>query len=568
MDEITELTLGFDVGQWRVDPLKNSISRDAVTRHLENRLMQTLVFLAEHRNEVVARRDLFDSVWQGRVVNDEALFRAISLLRTALDDSAQNPIYIQTIPGVGYRLVADVKAHATSVGTPRPIENSIAVLPFVNLSDDPANEFFSDGVSEQILNSLAQVKDFKVVARTSSFAFRNKSDDLRKIGKILGVSHVLEGSVRKAGNTARTTAQLIKTDDGYHVWSQSFDHSLEDIFGVQDEISGAVALALQRHLLNPMEKSRETSPEIYSLYLQALYFLKPGHIDSIRKALATFQQVTELDPYYAPAWVGIADACWYLISYSAIDKVEALGLANAACARALEIDDLLADAHLCKATLALGFERDWAMGKSALDRALQLAPGSARVWLVTGNMHSSMGNCEQAATLLMRAQSLDPLNTTGHIWLSSNLIALDRLTDAQGVLEQGLELHPDRSLLHMLLGKVLLLRGELDLGYATILKEPIAFWRDYGIVTAMSFLGRPDEADGLMARLEANNRQSAPFQVAELHAIREDMDLAFKWLDLAFDERDNGLTELFVSPHLRPLRRDPRWPAFVTRMGL
>ena len=248
-----ELESGFLIGPWHVEPQRNAISRGSEGRHLENRLMQTLVFLADHQGQVVSRENFFASVWQGRVVNEEALSRAISLLRTALDDNAHTPEFIQTIPGVGYRLIAQVARNKHAAAGTSAIgqahDNSIAVLPFVNLSNNPDNEVFSDGISEEILNSLANVKQFKVAGRTSSFRFKGQTGDIAEIAQRLGVASVLEGSVRQAGLRVRITAQLINAADGYHLWSKTFDREMDDIFALQDEIASAVVDALQLRLL-------------------------------------------------------------------------------------------------------------------------------------------------------------------------------------------------------------------------------------------------------------------------------------------------------------------------------
>lgn len=254
------LESGFCLGEWRVSPQKNAIFRGEDEKHLENRLMQTLIFLAKHEGSVVTREAFFESVWRGRVVNEEALSRAISLLRRALDDCTHSPKYIQTVPGIGYRLVAPVSNTAGTEGDLACVddapENSIAVLPFVNLSSDPDNEYFSDGISEEILNSLTQVESFKVAGRTSSFVFKNGDKGIPEIGKILDVTHVLEGSVRKAGAKVRITAQLIEARSGYHLWSDTYDRILDDIFVVQDEIASAVVHELKAHLLGEAYQAR------------------------------------------------------------------------------------------------------------------------------------------------------------------------------------------------------------------------------------------------------------------------------------------------------------------------
>jgi TolB-like protein len=527
--------------------------------------MQTLVFLAEHQQEVITRQQFHDAVWQGRVVNEEALSRAISLLRTALEDDRQNPTFIQTVPGKGYRLIAEPTLIAARP-TADSRDNSIAVLPFLNLSDDPANEYFSDGMAEEILNSLAQVPDFKVVARTSSFAFKGQNEDLREIGRKLDVSHLLEGSVRKAGNTVRVTAQLISTDDGFHLWSETYDRGLDNIFSVQDEIADAVVDNLKVHILGHVMRKQEIDPEVYSLYLQALHFLKPGQNERLKRALELFQRVTELDPNYPPAWVGIADTCWHLISHDAIDKPWAMEVAEDACNRALELDDNYAEAQLCRSLLSINYSENWELAKSAMDKAHHLAPGIARVSLQAGNLAASMGELEQAHELLDKALSLDPLNTTCHIWLANALIALERYDEAVVIIDQGLEINPDRSVLHNIRARIHFLQGDLDAGQREAELEPENFWREYALILSACYNNKEREAR-LKAFAEIYH-ESAPFQLAELYGVCGDIDEVFRWLNIAIDIKDSGITEMFTSPFLREVRTDDRWRQLVRRRGL
>lgn len=569
---ISELESGFCLGGWHVTPKRNAISRDAEEKHLENRLMRTLVYLAMHQGQVISREQFFESVWQGRVVNEEALSRAISLLRTALEDNTRTPRFIQTIPGIGYRLIAEVSigsGQAVSMSTASDIpENSIAVLPFINLSDDPGNEYFSEGISEEILNSLAQVPSFRVVGRTSSFAFKNRIEDLREIGKILNVSHVLEGSIRKSGRKTRITAQLIKTADGFHLWSETFDRDLDDIFAVQDEIAAAVAGALKLRMLGVPHKVQETEPEAYSLYLQALFFYKFHALDSVEKALGLFKKATEVDPEYAPAWVGVAEAYWSLMSLGVFKKSDCIEPALNANSRALEIDPGLADAHVCMARLCASFQQDWETAQSAMNRAQQLAPGSAKVLLQAGHLASNIGNFEESVDLLKHALSLDPLYTTTHIWLSMSYIPLGRFQEAREILLRALNLNPERPVAHMLLGKILLLQGKYREGHKQMELEPEGFWRQFGLALSLHSLKRFEKADAtLQAMIEAYTHEG-PFQIAEIHGHRGQIDEAFHWLDIALDEHDNGLNELLVSPSLTALHGDPRWAAYVKKMGL
>lgn len=563
---------GFEVGPWRVEPSSNSIYRGERKKHLENRQMRTLVLLAEHHGQVVSRKRFIETVWRERVVNDEALSRAISLLRTALGDDAKTPEFIQTIPGVGYRLVAPVKIIEAAAGeTPPasdPVENSIAVLPFVNISDDASNEYFSDGVSEEILNALTQVDGFHVVGRTSSFAFKNRNEDLRKIGRALNASHVLEGSVRKSDQRVRVTAQLIKVSDGYHAWSGSFDRDLEDIFAAQDEIAAAVTGALTSRLLETFNKSRETGPEAYSRYLQGLHFVRSGTISDVQKALELFQQVVNLDPEYAPAWAGITEAYWYLISYGAIkNRGEAIRAARQANQRALALDDRLAEAHAGKALLIANFDQDWTAARQALNHARAVAPGNTRILAQSGQLASSVGDFEASVEQLRRVVVLDPLFTTGHIWLSLSLIALRRFDEARGTVLQALNVNPNRSILHMILSKILLLQGDFAASLEQAQQEPDAFWRQYALAACLYSLKRRDEADRVFQTMIDSYSDVGPFQIAELHAWRREPDEAFRWLECARKVRDNGLIELLVSPYLAALHADPRWTVIARKLG-
>ena len=569
---LSELQTGFLLGPWQVDPSRNAISIDKKETHLENRLMQTLLFLAAHQNEVVTREQFFNVVWKGRVVNEEALSRAISLLRTALTDDAHRPRFIQTIPGVGYRLIAEVKLtsghHKSEVTSPEHDKYSIAVLPFVNLSSDEANEYFSDGISEEILNSLAQVDQFKVVGRTSSFAFKNRNEDLREIGKALDVSHVLEGSVRKAGDQVRITAQLIKVHDGYHLWSETFDRGVEDIFSVQDDIAAAVVAELKVRLLGELPKTRETTPEAYSLYLQGQHFMKSGVLENMHKALEQFKQSTQADPDYAPAWIGLARTYWYLASYAEMSKLDCVDFAKAASAKALEIDNGLADAHVCSALILSNFDQDWSAAKIALERALLLAPGDAGVLLQAGYLATTMGKFEEGVDMLHQAVTRDPLHTTGYIWYALSLITLDRLEEARNSLQKVLNLNPERVVAHAILGRILQLEGKLTEAHEEMQKEPKGFWRDYSMALSFQAIGDDEKASEALASMIERYSFEAPFQIAELYAQRGDIDRAFEWLERAREDADSGLVALLTTRLLDNLYDDPRWPAFLTKMGL
>lgn len=562
----------FNLDTWLVIADRNIISRHGEEKHLENRLMQTLVFLCQNPGQLIRREQFFDEVWKGRVVNDEALSRAISLLRTALGDNPQNPFFIKTVPGQGYMLIAPV-VPADAHSSPTPIEkasdnNSVAVLPFVNLSSDSRNEYLSDGISEEIINALAQMPSLKVVGRTSSFSFKGINDDIRKIARSLGVTHVLEGSLRMSGDTLRVTAQLIDAEDGFHLWSRNFQCEMQDIFSVQDAIAKGVAEELENSLLQSVGKPRETIAEAYSLYLQGLYLLRSGEVDQLPKALEKFQRVTQLDPGYAPGWLSLADTYWYLISYGMLQRAEAMGPAEQACERALSLDDTLVDALSCEANLCISFSRDWHQATAAVERALHLAPANARAVLQAGNLARTLGDFERAVEHLKQAISLDPLNLTGHIWLGNVYIALNRFEDARDIIGEARNLNPRRIALNCILSHAQICMGLYEAAYETALLEPSGFWQDFSLIASLYALKRQNEADERFAELMQTYSEEAPFQIAEIHCMKGDPDQAFAWLERALDLHDNGLVQLLASAWLRPVRNDSRWPGILQKMNI
>jgi TolB-like protein/lipoprotein NlpI len=562
---------GFAVGNWRVFSDRNVIVRADEEKHLENRLMQTLLFLCEHPGQLIRREQFFDHVWHGRVVNDEALSRAISLLRTALEDTPRNPSYIKTVPGQGYVLIAPVTPANAEVAANARADTgnkSIAVLPFVNLSCDPVNEYLSDGISEEIINALAQLPDLKVVGRTSSFSFKGVNDDIRRIGSSLDVTHILEGSLRIADDTIRVTAQLIDADNGFHLWSKNFHCDMQDIFAIQDAIAAGVVAELEKNLLGSVGKTRETTVDAYSLYLQGLYLLRSGEVDQLPKALDAFRRVTELDSEYAPAWASLADTYWYLTSYGMLQRAEVMELAEAACNRALELDDTLVDAFSCKANLCIAFSRDWEQATDAIERALLLAPANARAVLQAGNLARTLGDFEQAVTHLKKAVSLDPLNLTGHIWLANVSIALGRFEDAVEIMHQALSLNPRRVVLNAVLTNALICQGRYQAAYERALMEPAGFWQDFAMVMSLYALERQSEASECFALLLETYAEEAPFQIAEIYCCRGESDKAFAWLEKACELHDNGLVQLLASSWLKPLHTDTRWPQVLERMKI
>ena len=449
-----------------------------------------------------------------------------------------------------------------------PSEQSIAVLPFVNMSSDPEQEYFSDGLSEELLNLLAQIPSLHVAARTSSFSFKGEKIDIPAVAEKLKVANVLEGSVRKAGNRVRVTAQLIKAVDGYHLWSETFDRTLEDIFAVQDEIAESVVDALKVSLLGAAPKARETNPEAYSLYLHGMHFFDLGDPENLDKAHRAFEQSLELDPDYAPTWDGLTGVYIHKTNTGQIGLQEGVILAREAVARALELDDTLAEAHAGDGFIKMAFDWDWAGAQAAIDRALKLAPSNAKCVRRAGMLATNQGRHEEALELYDKAIELDPLITAGYNNRALVLIALGRLDEAMEAARHVISLNPVQPGPHSIIARCLFLKSEPEAALAEAEQETDPSWSGQIKTMALDALDRHGEAEQVLKKYIEEYRDLMAVQIATIYACRGDVDEAFKWLDHAYEVRDGGLSEMLGEPLFANLHDDPRWTAFLEKMEL
>jgi len=567
----------FSLGPWRVEPDRNAISQGDEERHLEHRLMQTLVFLAENQGETVSREQFFDSVWHGIVVNEEALSRAISLLRTALGDNAHRPTYIQTIPGLGYRLIADVVIRGEQrMAEPHPREfheNSIAVLPFVNLSEDPANEYFSDGITEEILNVLAQGKIFKVVGRTSSFVFKGKNKDLRKIGKALDVAHVLEGSVRKADSRVRITAQLIKTEDGFHLWSETFDRELEDVFAIQDEIASAVLEALKVTLLGitmePQIARGTNNTDAFKAYLKGLHERNRGSVkDTLNTARHSFEQAVALDPGYAKAWAALAFTFSDLIWNSFIEFENGRSRMHEAASKAIKLAPEMADGHLAMGKYwQLGMPK-WQPTLAALGTALRLNPGNTEVLVEWARTNLNLGHWDNAVNAARKALTMEPISVYVNHLLGHILYFSRHYEEAIVALRRTLDLNPNFPKPRYFIAMAHHWMGNSETAWEVIQEEPLEWMRLCASAVILHKLGRTVEANDALARLiEMGLEETNYIQQADIYAQMGDHFQAIECLNKAMDMGDPGLAQLLVDPFLDPIRDDPQFKEIFTKAG-
>ncbi len=426
---------------------------------------------------------------------------------------------------------------ATAVAAVAPNEKSIAVLPFADMSAGKDQEYFADGLSEELLNLLAKLPEVRVIGRTSSFQFKGRNEDLRVIGEKLNVAHILEGSVRKSGEKVRITAQLIRAADGSHLWSQTYDRTLDDIFVVQDDIAGEVVQALKLTLLAPtsVTRSRPVDPEAYNLDLQGRFFLERRSQKDFERAVEYFRRSLERDPEYAPAWAGLSRAYAGQADSGWVPTADGYRRAREAAEQALAFDPQLVDAHLAMGWIQSTYDWDWEAADARYRQALALAPGNAQALRQAGAQASTLGRWNEAIDLTNKAIERDPLRPGSYSNLCLYLLAVNRDTEAEAAIRKAFELDPDGGPWHSLIGLALLLQGKTD---------------------------------AALAALKSKYAGGAAYQIAEAHAFRGEVDLAFEWLERAYDQRDGGVSEIKGDPLMRGLVGDPRYKAFLRKLKL
>jgi eukaryotic-like serine/threonine-protein kinase len=451
-------------------------------------------------------------------------------------------------------------------GTP-----SIAVLPFVNMSPEKNQEYFSDGLSEELLNDLAKIPGLRVVGRTSSFQFKGKNEDLRTVGGKLNVGTILEGSVRKEGQRVRITAQLVKAGDGFQLWSETYDRELNDIFAVQEEIARSVAGSLRVALLGGKTRTpsaRGTNADAYNAYLQGRYFSERRGKENLEKANGYYEQAIKLDPGYAPAWVGLAVAHSRQADSGYLPVQEGYRKAREAAEQALALDANLAEAHAAMGRIKRNYDWDWAGADASSQHALTLEPGNVVVIRDAAVTAAALGHFAEALVADRRATKLDPLSVQAHFNLGFHAYYAGRLEEAVAAFKKALELNPEYPAAHALLGKIYLAQGRPQDALAEMERDPDPAWRLYGLALTYHALGRKKEADSALAEYAAKYQTINAFQIAEVFAFRGGADLAFEWLERAYAQRDGSFSQMKGDPLLKSLENDLRYAAFLKKMRL
>lgn len=612
-----------------VRPSERALLIDGVPADLGSRAFDLLLALIKHGDRVVTKDELLEMVWPGLVVEENNLAAQVSTLRRLLGPKA-----IATIPARGYQfsleetatsdtpapampLVAAPRADKSPGHSPR-IERrqasakvapavltiaervavlggyphaatvnipllSVAVLPFANLTGDANDEYFSDGLADQLLNVLAKIKGLRVIARTPSFSFKGKNVDIATIGARLGVAHVVEGSVKKSGNRLRISVQLVKVADSSPLWSEIYDRTIDDIFAVQDEIAQFVLAELRARLMHQSPGKIElrhvetevaaargrsgNSAEAHRLYLYARVLMYRHASADILKSIDYLRQALAIDPNDAQAWAALSFALVTAADMGASPVGEGIDEALNAAQRALNLAPELVDGHVAMSNYQSLCVWDWQGAMRSVLCALRLAPNDAAALMQAAAICFVLGRMEEALGYAERATVHDPLNALCFRTLNRCLTGLERWTDAETAIRRALELSPAAPVLHATLAQNLHNQARHDEAFAEAHRETTD-WCRLRTLSVLHFRGgNLTEANRTMNALIENHGHEAQFNVALLYGIRGDADRAFEWLERAYLARDSGLSYLKISPLLRPIHADARWRVFLKKMG-
>ena len=500
-------------------------------------------------------------------------FREVQWSRLSGADGA-NALVARTCRLLGMDQAATLPAPAPSAmrapqgsGTP-----SIAVLPFVNMSQDPENEYFADGLSEELLNVLAKLRGLRVASRTSAFFFKGQKIDIPSVAHKLNVATVLEGSVRKSGKRVRITAQLIDVASDSHVWSETYDRELDDIFAVQDDIAKSVVSALRGALLgdsiDAAVKGRSINPEAYRLYLQGKFFGERLTQPDTNKAIDLLKQAIALDPGFALAWAILSKVYKTQAGFGFSGIEEGFARAREAARRSLDLAPDLDEAHLALGQIQQEHDWDWPAAEASYRRALELAPGSMMATRAVATLARILGQSAKAIELYRKSVELDPLSVQSHRALGNLYVGEGRLEDAESCYRVGLEIDRHAGLINAFLAITRMLRGFPEEALGIAREEKHEVFRNLAFAMVQHRLGNREASDAALKVLIDQFDWTCPYQIAEVHAFRGEVDAAFAWLEKAYTQRDPGATFVMCDALLQPLHSDPRYAAFLTKMRL
>ena len=566
-------TIRFEM--FEVDTCAGELRREGVRVKLPEQPLQVLLILLEHPGEAVTREQLQRLLWPSDTFVDfeHGLYNAIKRLREALGDSAETPRFIETLPKRGYRFIAAVDRPTHQPAVPaKAAADSIAVLPFTNLSADPENEFFADGITEEIINALAQIESLHVAARSSAFSFKGKYIDPRTVGEQLNVRTILEGSVRRADNRLRITAQLIDVQNGYHLWSERYDRELKDIFEIQDEIARSITERLRIALggldLEPLVKAGTKSVDAYQLYVKgrALLYRRGGAIPS---SVECFKRAVAIDGDYALAWAGLADSYTTLGYYGLARPDGTMPRAMEAARRAVALDPSVAEAHTALAMVCLMGAWDREEAEREFREAIRLNPKyiQARDWYGLFFLQLSEGRLDEGVEQAKLALASDPLSSYAHAIYGVSCVVARKYAQAVQSSRKAVELDSESYLARLILQFVLHLSGQFQESVA-VSESALAMsgrhpWSMATLALSFADWGKPCEADAVYTEMAARARLQyvAPALLALAGSAAGRRSEAVAHAREAYHIRDPHC-EFFLSSHLDFARRLYAYPEF------
>ncbi|HMJ62064.1 MAG TPA: tetratricopeptide repeat protein [Bryobacteraceae bacterium] len=452
------------------------------------------------------------------------------------------------------------------------LAKAIAVLPLVNDTGDSNDEYFADGLSEELISALSQIKDLKVIGRTSSFHFKNTKEGSKAIGVALGVGYLLEGSVRKSAGRARISVNLVRAADGVNMWSQIYDRALPDIFAVQAEIAQSVAGALKVALLGAPAKNPDApsnqNVDAYTAYLQGRFHEQLYTAADLRKAIEFYETAIRSDPHYALAYAALSRSWWALGDTTGDDVAEANRKARAAAERAVAEDPNSAEGHAALGQILVSVDRNAKGAEAEYRRALELDPASAEPKIGLSSVIANFGQIEEAVVLLQQAVQLEPLTTNAHFDLARLLTSLGRYDEAVRSVNKAIQLQPGGAGTWEMLALVEAKRGDGEAALRAAMQESDPDWRAYAIALAQQARGDAKAADEALNALIAGHSNDMSFQIATVYAFRGDADKTFEWLEQAYKKQDPGVMAIVDNPFTRELRSDPRFGAFCKKIGV
>ncbi len=516
------------------------------------------------------------------------VYNELRYVQREIESGAIAPTPAAASPGSTYGTpatpppVTPAPSSGSAVGGTRDVP-SIAVLPFVNRSRGEEDEYFSDGLADELLNVLTKVRGLRVAARASSFQFKGKNEDVAVIGEKLNAATLLDGSVRKSGNRVRISVQLVKAADRVQLWSETYDRSLDDIFAVQDDIAQCVVKELRATLLGEApdsDASRKasadvaaaarghgTSPEAHRLYLQGKYLIDRVTQEDTAQGLRYLNEALALDPTHALAWTEVSRAHANSGGYGWDTTLEGYRKAREAAMRAIQLAPDLAEGYLRLSAVERLYDWDWKAAEASTRRALELAPGSPEVMRSTGALLHLLCRFDEAERLFRSAVEQDPLSSAAYRAMALVFRSMDRLKEAEQAMRKSLELSPLHVGARMVLALVLSEQGRNEEGLAEAKAETAEWARLTALAIIHFHMGHRDESDQALAELEAKHSIDAPYQIAAVHISRGDVEGAFAWLERAIAEKDAGAAQIKAERVFRGMHGDPRWSVLMRKLG-